>query len=109
MCSPYWLFTYPLVWAIVLSIPVVMRRQECGVKQYSSHTFIFMPTRGNREVREDLNMKWLFTAFLMLLNILPIFAAPRDDRDSGTSGISFIIMIIILIIGTVKACKGDDK
>ena len=42
MYSPYWRLTFPLVWAIVLSIPAVMRRPECGIKQYSSHTFFVL-------------------------------------------------------------------
>ena len=58
MYSPYWLFTYPLVWAIVLSIPVVMRRPECGIKQYSSHTFFVLSAFiWELEGKKNISMK----------------------------------------------------
>ena len=40
-------------------------------------------------------MKKLLTIYLMLLNIPPLLAYPRDDRDSGTSGITLLIVIIL--------------
>jgi hypothetical protein len=31
--QPFMAFTYPLVWAVVLSVSKVMRRPECGIGQ----------------------------------------------------------------------------
>ncbi len=53
-------------------------------------------------------MKYFFTGYLLLLNIMPMFAAPRDDRNSGTSGITLLIVIALFIIMAINA-KDDKK
>ena len=40
--SHYWLFTYPLVWAIVLSMLKVMRRPNLRIKQKVPTPFFFI-------------------------------------------------------------------
>lgn len=54
-------------------------------------------------------MKYFFAVYLMLLNILPLVAAPRDDRDSGTSGITLLIVIILFIVGAIGAKEKKDR
>ena len=53
-----------LVWAIVLSIPKVMRRPECRIKQISSHTIFFLLTAFFGELdrqKNELSMKKIFS------------------------------------------------
>ena len=110
MYSPYWLFTYPLVWAIVLSIPKVMRRPNLRIKQYSSHTFFvlsaFIWELGSIK---EIVMKKLFTTLLLLMNILPAFAYVRDDTDSGMGLIGGLIFWVIFIIFAIVSLKNEDK
>ena len=54
-------------------------------------------------------MKKLLTFYLMLLNISPLLAYPRDDRDSGTSGITLLIVIILFIIGAIGAKEKKNR
>ena len=54
-------------------------------------------------------MKKLLTIYLMLLNIPPSLAYPRDDRDSGTSGITLLIVIILFIIGAIGAKEKKNR
>lgn len=54
-------------------------------------------------------MKKLLTIYLMLLNIPPLLAYPRDDRDSGTSSITLLIVIILFIIGFINYAKNNNK
>ena len=53
-------------------------------------------------------MKKLLTIYLMLLNIPPLLAYPRDDRDSGTSGITLLIVIILFINWLKNGCNAYD-
>lgn len=110
MYSRYWLFTYPLVWAVVFIRYKAMREAHQWIRTISSHTlFCFKADLGSRKAQRRLIMKKLFATCLLLLNILPAFAYVRDDRDSGTSGISLIIVLVLFIIGVIKVCKGDGK
>ena len=110
MYSPYWLLTYPLVWAIVLSIPKVMRRPNLRIKQYSSHTFFvlsaFIWELGSIK---EIVMKKLFTTLLLLMNILPAFAYVRDDTEEGWSLGGTLLFFAILIIGAIVSLKNQDK
>ena len=45
----------------------------------------------------------------MLLNILPIFAAPRYDRDSGTGLLGGLIFFIIFILWGIIELKNENK
>jgi hypothetical protein len=56
-----------LVWAIALSVPKVVRRPECGIKQISSHTFILYsikPNGGDREAEKLIQDEKTSTQFL---------------------------------------------
>ena len=70
-----------------------------------------MPNGGNREAIGDKKMKRLLSAFILFLNILPIFAAlpPRDDRDSGTGLLGGLIVFVVIILWGIIELKNENK
>lgn len=54
-------------------------------------------------------MKKLSAILLLLFNVLPTFAAPRDDTDTGWGPIGTILFFAILIVVIIVELKNGDK
>ena len=54
-------------------------------------------------------MKQFATIYLMFLNILPVFAAPRDDTDTGSGLGGALLFFAIFIIWGIAELKNQDK
>lgn len=54
-------------------------------------------------------MKRLLSAFSFLMNILPSFAAPRDDTDAGGGLGGALLFFAIFILWGIAELKNQDK
>ena len=90
MYSPYWLLTYPLVWAIVLSMLKVMRRPNLRIKQYSSHTFFVLSAfiRGLEGKKKNImkTFRFIGTNLLTIIIVMNLISCGKDTTGKTEDG-----------------------